>query len=78
MKHYRPTRKILVSLPDHLVDRLDEAADAFNMCRLDVIRRSLMRDLSFVLDYEVPQITRLKSELDAKHRKWRQIGPWGG
>ena len=64
------TRKLLLSLTDETVAALDEAANALGMCRSDVIRRSLTRDLSHVMSYEVPSMQRFNQETSAAHDSW--------
>jgi hypothetical protein len=49
---------------------LDEAAKALGMCRSDVIRRSLARDLSYVMSYEVPNMQRFHQETAIAHSSW--------
>jgi metal-responsive CopG/Arc/MetJ family transcriptional regulator len=46
-------KAILISLPESLVDQLDEAAQALNMARTEVIRRSLTRDIDYIVRYEI-------------------------
>jgi hypothetical protein len=48
-----PSRAVLVILPLSLIEALDQAADALEMSRSDVIRRSLVRETSTVLREEV-------------------------
>ena len=49
---------------------LDEAAKALGMCRSDVIRRSLARDLGYVMSHEVPNMQRFHQETTATHASW--------
>ena len=64
------TRKLLLSFTDETVAALDEAANALGMCRSDVIRRSLTRDLRYVMSYEVPDMLRFHQETTAAHDSW--------
>ena len=64
------TRKLLLSFTDETVAALDEAANALGMCRSDVIRRSLTRDLKYVMSYEVPDMLRFHQETTAAHCSW--------
>ena len=64
------TRRILLSLTAETVAALDEAANALGLCRSDVIRRSLARDLSYVMRYEVPNMQRFHQETAAAHSSW--------
>ena len=62
-----PQRKLLLSLSPELVDQLDHAASVLGMCRSDVIRRSLQRDLGFVMSHELPNMERFQQESAAAH-----------
>lgn len=64
------TRKILLSLSANTVAMLDEAAKTLGMCRSDVIRRSLARDLGYVMSHEVPSMQRFHQETTAAHNSW--------
>lgn len=72
------TRKILLSLSPDLIRQLDEAAAVLGMCRSDVIRRSLQRDLSYVMSEELPRMRRLQQEAAAGHRSWLSSKRWLG
>ena len=48
-----PSRSVLILLPLSLIDTLDQAADIFRMSRSDIIRRSLLRDVTTQLRDEV-------------------------
>jgi hypothetical protein len=68
---------------DHLLTRetvamLDEAAKALGMCRSDVIRRSLTRDLGYVMSREVPTMQRFHQETSAAHVSWLNSKRWFG
>ena len=71
-------RKLLLSLTDETVAALDEAANALGMCRSDVIRRSLTRDLRYVMSYEVPDMLRFHQETAAAHTNWLGTKRWMG
>jgi hypothetical protein len=64
------THKVLLSLTPETVATLDTAAKVLGMCRSDVIRRSLARDLSYVLSHEFPNLQRFQSETRAAHSNW--------
>ena len=70
------TRKLLLSFTDETVAALDEAANALGMCRSDVIRRSLNRDLRYVMSYEVPDMLRFHQETAAVHANWLSNKRW--
>jgi predicted ATPase with chaperone activity len=60
-----PSRGVLVILPLSLIEALDQAADALEMSRSDVIRRSLVRETSSALKEEVARAR------EAAHQRWR-------
>ncbi|MBC7832599.1 MAG: ribbon-helix-helix protein, CopG family [Hyphomicrobium sp.] len=70
------SRKLLLSFTDETVAALDEAANALGMCRSEVIRRSLTRDLKYVMDYEVPDMLRFHQETAAAHTSWLTSRRW--
>ena len=72
------TRKLLLSLTDETVAALDETANALGMCRSDVIRRSLTRDLRYVMSHEVPNMQRFHQETSATHANWLSGKRWMG
>ena len=72
MSHLIHPRRILLSLATDMVATLDEAAQALNLCRSDVIRRSLARDLEYVTSHEVPNALRLRQEASGAYRHWRK------
>ena len=72
------TRKLLLSFTDETVAALDEAANALGMCRSDVIRRSLIRDLRYVMNYEVPDMLRFHQDTAAVHTNWLSGKRWMG
>ena len=54
------SRPVLIHLPLDMPQQLDAAADAFEMCRADVIRRSLKRNVNGALADELERILRKK------------------
>jgi hypothetical protein len=70
------TKKILLTLTVETVAVLDEAANALGLCRSDVIRRSLTRDLSYVVSYEVPNMQRFHQETAVAHTSWISNKRW--
>lgn len=68
------TRKaILVQLSSSLVDQLDEAALVLNMTRVDVIRRSLLRDLQFVVSEELERTRRHQQNQQKRYLEWASL-----
>ena len=63
-------RKLLLSLPSSMVELLDEVANTFGMCRSDVIRRSLTRDLAYMMSHEVPKMQKFQQETVIAHKSW--------
>ena len=83
-KQLGPTRSLLLALPASMVATLDEAAAALNLCRSDVIRRSLARDLQYVMGIEVPQALRFRRDSADRYSEWLSAetftlpqGHWG-
>lgn len=70
------SRKILLSLKPETVTMLDQAAKILGMCRSDVIRRSLVRDLSYVMSHEVPNMQRFHQETEVAHGSWLSAKSW--
>ena len=56
---------VLVLLPLNLIGALDQAAEAFDMSRSDIIRRSLIREVTSVLRDEV---MRMKARTEEHER----------
>jgi hypothetical protein len=65
MKDYVP---ILITLPAHLVSKLDQASEALGWTRMALIRRCIIRDMQFVLQQEVPRIISATESDD--HGEW--------
>jgi hypothetical protein len=59
-----PSRGVLVLLPLNLIGALDQAAEAFDMSRSDIIRRSLIREVTSVLKDEVMRMRARAAEQD--------------
>jgi hypothetical protein len=72
------SRKILLSLKPETVAMLDQAAKILGMCRSDVIRRSLIRDLDYVMSHEVPNMQRFHEETKVAHGGWLRSRRWFG
>ena len=61
---------ILLRLTPPLLAKLDEAAAALNMTRTDIIRRSLMRDMQFVVSFEMERAAMSVLDVATAHAKW--------
>ena len=61
-----------------LADSIANAAQTLGMCRSDVIRRSLSRDLEYVMSHEVPNMQRFHKETKAAHGSWLLSKRWFG
>jgi hypothetical protein len=59
-----PSRGVLVLLPLNLIGALDQAAEVFDMSRSDIIRRSLIREVTSVLRDEVMRMRARTEEHD--------------
>ena len=64
-----PSRGVLVLLPLNLIGALDQAAEAFDMSRSDIIRRSLIREVTSVLRDEVMRM-RARTEEQERPTLW--------
>jgi hypothetical protein len=53
-----------------MASRLDQAAAALNLCRSDVIRRCLTRDLEFVERHEIESAQRLRKKISVTYIRW--------
>jgi hypothetical protein len=71
-------RKILLSVTQETLALLDEAAEALGMSRSDVIRRSLARDLKYVMSCEAPNMQRFNQETTIAHKSWLTSKRWLG
>ena len=65
-------KAILIHLPESMVEQLDEAAQALNMARTDVIRRSLGRDIDYIVRYEVQSALQHRQERERRYVEWVQ------
>jgi len=65
-----PKQAVLIQFPRALLKALDEASIALNMCRSDIIRRSLARDLEYVMSHEVPSALRNEKEAAERYPEW--------
>ena len=63
-------KSILLNVPLRLFQRLNEASAAMAISRSELIRRSLSRDLEFVLDYEVALIARFRADAGRDYALW--------
>jgi hypothetical protein len=70
--------KEMLSLTPTTVALLDQAAKPLGMCRSDVIRRSLARDLGHVMSHEVPSMQRFDEETTAPHTSLLSSKRWLG
>jgi predicted transcriptional regulator len=64
---------LLIKLPSSLVQQLDEAAAVMNIARVGVIRRSLMRDLQYVVSEELERTRRHQERQDKRYREWAAL-----
>ncbi len=64
---------ILIKLPTSLVEQLDEAAAVLNLTRVDVIRRSLMRDLQYVTHEELERTRRYIQNQQKRYLEWAAL-----
>ncbi len=69
----KPNHKpILINIPTALLKQLDKAAERLELSRSELVRRSLYRDIKFVLKHEVAEITKAKGKTAARYSEWVQ------
>src|SRR5262249_55172006 len=65
-----PYKPVLLNMPITLLERLDNAASALQMNRSDLIRRSLARDLEFLVSNEVALARARENTSQRLYRIW--------
>ena len=69
----KPDHKpILINIPIELLHELDRAAERLELSRSELVRRSLHRDLKFVVKHEVAEVTKAKGKTAARYAEWVQ------
>ena len=68
----RPSKSILLNLPIDLAGRLDEAATALGLSRSDLIRRSLTRDLVFLVAHELARTVEHQRQTEKAYGIWSE------
>jgi metal-responsive CopG/Arc/MetJ family transcriptional regulator len=69
----RPDHKpVLINIPTVLLKQLDKAAERLELSRSELVRRSLHRDLKFVVKHEVAEVTKAKGKTAARYAEWVQ------
>jgi metal-responsive CopG/Arc/MetJ family transcriptional regulator len=69
----RPDHKpILINVPTKLLQQLDKAAGSLDLSRSELVRRSLHRDLKFVVKHEVEEASRAKAKTATLYDDWIQ------
>ncbi len=66
-------KALLIKLPTSLVGQLDEAAAVLGMTRIDVIRRSLVRDLQYVVCEELERTRQHNERQEKRYREWAAL-----
>jgi hypothetical protein len=66
-EHLKP---ILVSLPISVIQELNDASRTLNCSRSHLIRKSLKRDLRFVVEHEVAEATELQQKASDGYERW--------
>jgi hypothetical protein len=61
---------ILLHLPTQLLHDFDKAATAFGLSRSETIRRSLMRDVAYIMERELPTAMEVKQRRLVGHWAW--------
>ena len=65
-------RPVLINIPTELLRKLDEAAQHLDLSRSELVRRSLHRDIKFVLKHEVAEASKAKEKTNALYASWTQ------
>lgn len=67
MKPYKP---ILINMPLDLLDQLDAAARQLDLCRSEMLRRCLQRDLTFIADRQLPRFDEARQGTTEDYAQW--------
>lgn len=65
-------KPVLINIPINLLQQLDKAAEHLDLSRSELVRRSLHRDVKFVLKHEVDQASKAKAKVAALYASWTQ------
>lgn len=69
----KPNHKpVLINIPTRLLQQLDKAAKGLDLSRSELIRRSLCRDIKFVMKHEVAEASKAKAKTAAIYTSWTQ------
>jgi len=64
------SKAILLHLPIELLQAFDKAAKGFELSRCETIRRSLMRDVTYLMETELPKAMEEKQRRLDGYRSW--------
>ena len=67
MKNHKP---ILINIPLELLHKLDDAATQLSLCRSELIRRSLKRDLTIVADRQLQRFNEASQSTMHDYAYW--------
>jgi metal-responsive CopG/Arc/MetJ family transcriptional regulator len=67
MKNHKP---ILINMPIELLRNLDDAATQLSLCRSELIRRCLKRDLTFVADRQLQRFNEASQSTMHDYAYW--------
>jgi hypothetical protein len=65
-------KPLLVSLPISMILELDTASRSLNCSRSHLIRKSLKRDLRYVVEREVVEASKLRQTMSDGYENWLQ------
>ena len=68
-KHSSHSKPILIHLPTDLISQLNDVSSEMGIARAELIRRCLIRDLSFVIDVELEQLEGLKRQSSIQYER---------
>ena len=65
-----PYKPILINMPLKLLQQLDDAAKRLSLCRSEMLRRCLQRDLTFVADRQLNHFKEAKQSTMHDYGQW--------
>jgi metal-responsive CopG/Arc/MetJ family transcriptional regulator len=66
-----PYKPILINMPLKLLEKLDNAAEHLSLCRSELLRRCVQRDLSFIADHELLHFDNATETTAEKYQQWK-------
>ena len=66
----KPHKPILINMPIMLLEQLDSAAKQLDLCRSEMLRRCLQRDLTFIADRQLPRFDEARQGTTEDYAQW--------